>query len=225
MKEKAFRGVTLTELLIGSSLILMLLALFTVVFVSSHRRFQLINAIYDTQNNALKGIDAIAGELSETDLSQIRLSQTTDNPPRFKFLYFPSARDDKGTYVPPVDRVPQWKHSFVYFLKKKKELLIEEDLYEIHTLEKIFTPPALTPPPEMTLAEALINNVIITKVVAQSIYSLTITNQGNTCHLSIGTCGIFRGKPIFFHMERTVYIENPPDAPLSTPPPPPVPPP
>lgn len=213
MEEKK-RGVTLTELIIGMSLILMLLALFTLVFVYSQRRFLLINAVFDTQNNAIMGMDRFAADLAETNRSSVRRGDWTTTAE--SFIGFPTARDKDGRYQLDINSNPAFTEWIVYYLALDARASASDGERRFFLLKRRFTPPPTAPP---TVDEVRNHTTAMTgaNIIARRVYAFSVDETGNTYKTSLETRQLFRGKTVNFKLERNIYVEEVPSGPPPSP--------
>lgn len=197
-------GVTLTELLIGSSLILMLLALFTLVFVMSHRRFQLINSVCDVQNSAIMGMDRLAGDLAESDSSRIRIRQ--DSETSLQSLYFPTARHEDGSFILTADYQPDFSAWLLYHLYPEQKTDSNERRYYLVRRHLIL--PSSDEPAAAFIDGETRKLDTQSRIVARNVSSFVIA-PGNTAlqKVTLEARRTFRGRPITFRVEKTVYVE------------------
>jgi len=159
-KEKRVQAFTLLELLVCLGLLAVILALCSIVFVTSWRKFQNTAAVQDTQTSALFSLSRISEDIRETTIDYViygtsmgffsfpgcpteplinPLSMGPTGAYPAAFFAFPSTRDVYGNYAcSTVTGQALWKSWIVYYLEKEGSITLPPDVSGIQIELLIF---------------------------------------------------------------------------------------
>ncbi|MGV8122236.1 MAG: prepilin-type N-terminal cleavage/methylation domain-containing protein [Candidatus Xenobiia bacterium LiM19] len=148
-KEKRVQAFTLLELLVCLGLLAVILALCSIVFVTSWRKFQNTAAVQDTQTSALFSLSRISQDFSGTTIDYVIYGNNQGffsfpgcptepliNPMSVGptgaypagFFAFPSQRDVNGNYAcSTFTGQALWKSWIVYYLEKEGSITLPSD--------------------------------------------------------------------------------------------------
>jgi hypothetical protein len=196
-KKGAGRGVTLPELIVAMTLLILIMTLGSLLFTSAWRKFHATNALQEAQNNAVMGMDRFGRDFRETNI--VHMTNCADESILIhnRYIFFPSPRDALGNFVRLSTGEPDWKAWIIYSLAPDPQ---ETGLYRLY--RKRIDGVLMAPPSPSDVA-----NRTGAQVVARGISVFSVTQPPNSssiyCYnVVLQTRKIYRNEGFDFKAEK-----------------------
>ncbi|HXE73373.1 MAG TPA: prepilin-type N-terminal cleavage/methylation domain-containing protein [Candidatus Nitrosotenuis sp.] len=116
------RGVTLPEILVAGTLLLLVVGVAYAVLVLTHRSWILSSGRATPAINCEVALERLRRELLETSSSTV---VTLTDPPAVAFA---TARDEEGRFCTDSEGEPRWQASVVYYVNTSRQVLLRRRL-------------------------------------------------------------------------------------------------
>jgi hypothetical protein len=169
MKQSVGRGISLPELIISMTLLILILTIGSLLYTSAWRKFHATNALQEAQNNAVMGMDRFGRDFRETDIVHLTNNAAESIQMQNRHIFFPSPRDQEGNFVRLSTGEPDWRGWIIYSIAQDPQ---DANLYRLY--RKRIDGALMAPP-----SPSDVSNLAKAQVVARGIFLFSVTQPPN----------------------------------------------
>jgi prepilin-type N-terminal cleavage/methylation domain-containing protein len=214
--KRAGRGLTLPELMVGMTILVIILGICTMIFMSSWQKFHATNSLSDAQRNAVLGIDRFCRDFRDTSPSYID-NQTSLSDRQSRYICFPSPRGIDGKYLNNSDIYsagePICQKWVLYYL-------VRDDQHSSNRISSYLLyrkeAPGNLGLPGLMKAQVMAEPSTYARIVARNIYDFTVSQSCASTGLAaltsfdvkVEALGFYREEIHTYSLNRAVSLES-----------------